>query len=347
MRALVKYAEGKGNIEVRDVEMPKISRPDEVLIKVHACGVCGTDLHILNDEFKSYPPVTLGHEFSGTIVETGSSVTKWHNGDRVVCEPFTGVCFRCETCRRGWIHICEHKRSPGWGINGGFTDYVVVPEFFLHKIPDTVDIVTAALCEPLAIVTHEVLERGEMGPQDFVAIIGAGPIGILAAFAAKENGAGKVAVIGRNSAQALRLPIAEKLGADYIFNSDEVDVAKAISDITGGKGADLVVEAAGTEAAVDLAVSIVKKLGTITAIGIPSSNRISIRWGDLIKKVATIRFNLSSSYTAWDRALSMMANTKRDLAQIITHRSSIEDWKNVFDDLLAGRGVKAMFVPNF
>ena len=346
MRALVKYADGKGNIEVRDVEMPKINRPDEVLIKVHACGVCGTDLHIFNDEFKSYPPVTLGHEFSGTIVETGPSVTKWHQGDRVVCEPFTGVCFRCETCRQGWIHICEHKRSPGWGINGAFTDYVVVPEIFLHKIPGNVDSVTAALCEPLAIVTHEVLERGGVGPQDFVAVLGAGPIGTLAAFAAKENGAGKVAVIGRNADKSLRLPIAKKLCADYVFNSEEDDVAKAISDLTGGKGADLVVEAAGAEAAVDLAVSIVKKLGTITAVGIPSSERISIRWGDLIKKVVTIKFNLSSSYTAWDRALSMMSNTKRDLSQVITHRSSIEDWKQVFDDLFEGNGVKAMFVPD-
>ena len=346
MRALVKYAGGVGNIEVRDVEMPKISKPDEVLIKVHACGVCGTDLHILNDEFTSYPPVTLGHEFSGTIVEAGPDVTKWKAGDRVVCEPFTGVCFRCETCRRGWIHICEHKRSPGWGINGAFTDYVVVPDLFLHRIPDNVDDVIAALCEPLAIVTHEVLERGEMQAQDFVAVIGAGPIGILAAFAAKENGASKVAVIDQSSGLALRLPTAKKLGADYIYNTDEDDVAGIIMDLTGGKGADLVVEASGSQGGIELAARIVKKLGTITAIGIPSKEEVLIRWGDLIKKTATIRFNLSSSYTAWDKALSMMENTQRDLSQVISHHSSIEDWESVFDDLIKGNGVKAMFIPD-
>jgi len=345
MRALVKYAEGKGKIEVRDVEMPKISQPDEVMVKVSACGVCGTDLHILNDEFKSYPPVTMGHEFSGTIAEVGHDVTKWHIGDRVVCEPFTGVCFRCETCRRGWIHICEHKRSPGWGINGAFTDYVVVPDLFLHRIPDKVDDITAALCEPLAIVTHEVLERGEIGPQDFVAVIGAGPIGILAAFAAKENGANKVAAIDQSSGVHLRLPTAQKLGADYVFNVDEEDVAKSILELTGGKGADLVVEASGSQGGIELAAKIVKKLGTITAVGIPSQERVEVRWGDLIKKAATIRFNLSSSYTAWDRALSMMANTKRDLAQAISHRSSIEDWERVFEDLIMGKGVKAVFIP--
>ena len=118
-----------------------------------------------------------------------------------------------------------------------------------------------------------------------------------------------------------------------------------ILDITGGKGADLVVEASGSQGGIDLAVSAVKKLGTITAVGIPSSDRISICWGNLIKKVATIRFNLSSSYTAWDRALSMMSNTKRDLSQVISHRSSIENWKQVFDDLSTGKGVKAMFIP--
>ena len=267
MRALVKYAEGKGNIEVRDVDVPKISKPDEVLIKVFACGICGTDLHILNDEFTSYPPVTLGHEFSGVIVEAGPAVTKWKKGDRVVCEPFTGVCFRCETCRRGWVHICENKRSPGWGINGGLTNYVVVPDIFLHRIPDNVDDVTAALCEPLAIVTHEVLERGEIQPQDFVVVVGAGPIGILSAFAAKESGAGKVVVIDRTSGADLRLPTAKKLGADYIFNCDETDVVKSVFELTNGKGADLVVEASGSAGGIDIACRIVKKLGTITAVG--------------------------------------------------------------------------------
>jgi len=345
MRALVKYADGKGNIEVRDVDIPKISKPDEVLIKVHACGVCGTDLHIMEDEFKSYPPVTLGHEFSGTIVETGNAVMKWKKGDRVVCEPFTGVCFRCETCRRGWVHICEHKRSPGWGINGAFTDYIVVPDIFLHRVPDNVDNITAALCEPLAIVTHEVVERGELGPQDIVVIIGAGPIGILSAFAVKENGASKVIVVDIASGAALRLPTAKKLGADYIYNSDETDVEKAVLELTNGKGADLVVEASGASGGIDLAVRVVKKLGTITAVGIPSRDEVPIRWGVLTKKAATIRFNLSSSYTAWDRALSMMSNTKIDLSQIITHRSSIDDWEQVFNDLIAGKGVKAMFIP--
>jgi L-iditol 2-dehydrogenase len=345
MKALVKFKEGKGNIEVRDVTEPVITRPDEVIIKVAACGVCGTDLHILNDEFTSYPPVTMGHEFSGTIYKKGDAATKWNIGDRVVCEPFTGVCFKCDTCRQGWIEICDEKRSPGWGINGAFADYVVVPDIFLHKVPDNVDMITAALCEPLAIVTHEVLERGPLKAQDFVAVIGAGPIGILAAFAAKENGARKVVVIGRNSDEAIRLPMAKELGADYIFNSEKTKVIDEILALTDNKGVDLVVEASGSEGGANLAVDIVRKLGRITAIGIPANDHISFQWGKCIKKVIDIKFNLSSSVTAWDKALSMMSNTKRDLSKIITHKASIDDWEKVFNDLVTGRGVKAMFVP--
>jgi L-iditol 2-dehydrogenase len=120
---------------VREVPTPPIRDDDWVLIRVKAAGVCGTDLHIWHDQFTYWPPVVLGHEFSGEIVETGPKVRNFKAGDRVVAEPHSLACGLCENCRQGRIQLCEHKRSPGWGIDGAFADYVTMPETLLHRIP--------------------------------------------------------------------------------------------------------------------------------------------------------------------------------------------------------------------
>ena len=345
MRAIVKYAKGPGNIEIREVPKPRITKPDEVLIRINACGVCGTDLHILKNTWKNFPPVTIGHEYSGVIEEVGSAVTKWKVGDRVVAEPHSGYCGVCETCRRGQIQYCQYKRSPGWGIDGAFTDYMLYSSHFLHRIPDEVDDLVAALTEPMAIVLHEAVERGVVEPQDFVAVVGPGPIGILAAFAAKESGASKVAIIGKGKHQQ-RMEIAKQIGADYAINIDEQDPAEAIMELTDGKGADLVVEASGAESGINTAVDIVRRVGRITVIGIPHQERIAFKWSDCVHKVLDIRFNISSSYTSFDRSLSMMANTKYDLHKVITHLEPIDHWEQVFTDMMDGKGIKAMLVPD-
>jgi L-iditol 2-dehydrogenase len=186
MRALVKTAKGPGNIEIRDIEKPEIPEDDWVLIKVKAAGVCGTDLHIWHNQFPYRPPVVLGHEFSGMIVETGKEIEGFKVGDRVVAEPHSMACGKCELCRQGKIQICSDKRSPGRGINGAFAEYIVVPSKLLHKIPEGLSYEMAALAEPMAIAVHQVAERGKINCQDFVAVTGAGPIGILAAFVAKS-----------------------------------------------------------------------------------------------------------------------------------------------------------------
>ena len=126
MKALMKVAKGKGNLEICDILRPKIKNEDDVLIEVTAAGVCGTDIHIWRDEFPYYPPVVMGHEFAGIVRKTGKSVTRFSTGDLVVGEPHTHFCGKCEMCRAGKIQLCAHKRSPGWGIDGAFTDYLVI-----------------------------------------------------------------------------------------------------------------------------------------------------------------------------------------------------------------------------
>ncbi|MDR1507114.1 MAG: alcohol dehydrogenase catalytic domain-containing protein [Treponema sp.] len=345
MRALVKTAKGDGNIEVRDIPVPKIKNDDDVLIRISASGVCGTDIHIYHDEFPYWPPVVLGHEFSGVVVETGGAVAGFKPGDRIVAEPHTRFCGKCGLCRAGYIQLCAEKRSPGWGMDGAFTDYLVMPELFLHHIPDSLDDEVAALTEPAAIVVNGVAERGRVSAGETVAVVGAGPIALLSVVVARAAGAAKVFVLGTDADEAMRFPAAGALGADEIINVTKTDGAARIREATGGIGADLVVEASGSAAGVNSAVGSVRKCGRITVLGLPGAEKIPVLWGEMVKKVLDLSFCFSSSVSSWEKAISVLSSSPHDLGVLVSHRSDIGDWKSVFDDIEAGNAIKALFVP--
>lgn len=346
MRALQKYDRGKGFVGVRDVQKPAIKRDEDVLIKVKAAGICGTDLHIIDDEFTCWPPVTLGHEFAGVVVETGKNVKNVKTGDRVVAEPHAEACMVCELCRRGYWQICPEKRSPGWGQNGAFTDYLTMPAKLLHKIPDNLSFEVGALIEPMAVAVNYVCERVKVMAQETVVVVGAGPIGILCAFAARENGAGKVITLGVGADEALRFPVALELGADRVINVLKEDALAIIADLTDAKMADLVVEASGNEKGIQMAINAVRKLGRLCVVGLTGKPDVRVNWDTAQKKMLDVYFNMSTSYTSWDRAIAIAANTKRDLAKLITRKESIENWEKVFDDLRKGNEIKVLFIPD-
>lgn len=345
MKALRKYAKGKGFIDVQEVAKPVIKRDGDVLIKVKAAGICGTDLHIYDDEFIYYPPVTLGHEFAGVVEDTGKDVKNVKPGDRVVAEPHAEACMVCDICRRGYWQICPEKRSPGWGQDGAFADYLTMPSKLLHKIPDSISDDVAAIIEPLAVAVNYVCERAKVMAQDTVVVVGSGPIGILCAFAAKENGAGKVIMLGHNADEAVRLPVSLELGADIAINVAKKDALGIISDMTDTKMADLVIEASGSEKGIQTAIDAAKKLGRLCVVGVTGKPFVLVNWDTAQKKMLDMFFNFSTNYTSWDRAISMAANTKMDLTRLITHRESIENWEKTFADLRSGRGIKALFIP--
>jgi L-iditol 2-dehydrogenase len=346
MTALVKTAKGKGLIEIREVPVPKISE-DEVLIEVKAAGICGTDLHIYHDEFPYWPPVILGHEFSGLIGAKGKNVDDWQVGDRVVGEPHTLACGKCWLCRTGNRQICPEKRSPGWGIDGCFARYMRYPEpALLHRIPDSLGFEEAALVEPTANVVTDVLERGRVEAADFVAVVGPGPIGLLSAMAAKAGGAGRVIIIGTDADEELRLPTARKLkGIDHVLNVQREDVVKVVLELTGGRGADLVVEASGAAGGIGLGISLLRKLGRLTAIGLTGKPNISFPYDAAMSKAATYIFNLSTSYTSWDRAISLISRKAIEVEPLVTHRGGLEHWKEFFDALENKQGIKGIFIP--
>ena len=346
MKALVKTKKGPGNIEVHDVPIPSIRDENWVLIRVKAAGVCGTDLHIWHDRFTYWPPVVLGHEFAGEIVEIGPKVKNFKVGNRVVAEPHSLACGLCTNCRQGRIQLCDHKRSPGWGIDGAFAGYVTMPEALLHRIPDGMSWEVAALAEPMAITVHQVAERAHIECQDFVVVTGAGPIGILAVLVAKAMGAGKVLITGVDACEAVRFKTARELGADYLVNVQRESMKARMLELSGGRGADLVVETSGAASAIAQSVDLVRKFGRISCIGLSESETASIPWNQAMGKSIDVFFNMSSYYTAWDRALNLMKQHEGLLQKLITHRVPIERWKETFEDLEAERGIKALFLPD-
>jgi len=345
MQALMKTQKGVGFLEIREVDPPKIVKPDDVLIEVKAAGICGTDIHVKHDRFPYWPPVILGHEFSGQVVEVGEEVELVKAGDRVVGEPHTKACGKCYLCRTGNIQICPEKRSIGWGIDGAMAQYIVMPEKLLHRIPEEVTFEQAAAAEPTANVVHDVLERARVEPEDFVVVLGPGPIGLLAAMVARAEGARKVMIVGTPKDEALRLRTAREVGIDCVVNLGEEDPIQKTLDLTAGIGADLVVEASGAEPAISMAVELLRRKGRISVIGMTGRENIQFPWDRAIFKVCDVFFNLSTSYTSWNRALSLIAGGKINIDAVISHREPLANWERTFEDIENLRGLKALLIP--
>ncbi|MFB3827248.1 MAG: zinc-binding dehydrogenase [Bryobacteraceae bacterium] len=344
MLALVKTRKGPGFLELREVPVP-VPGAGEVLIEVNASGICGTDVHVFHDRFPYWPPVILGHEFAGRVVELGPGVQYYKAGDRVVGEPHTQACGQCYLCRTGNIQICPMKRSPGWGIDGAFTRYLKMPERLLHRIPDEMSYDAAAVVEPTANAVHDVIERGGVQAGDFAVVLGPGPIGLLAALAARAAGARQVVIVGTPADEPIRLPKARALGFDAVLSTGRDNPTDAVRDLTGGIGADIVIEASGAPAAIAGTVDLVRKKGRICAIGLTGRDGIDFPWDKAAFKVCDVVFNLSTGYTSWDRTIHLIARGLIPAGEIISHRMPLAEWRRGFDEIEAQRALKVLLIP--
>ncbi len=344
MQALVKTRKGVGFLEL--MEMPE-PRPGsgEVLIEVKAAGICGSDLHVKHDRFPYWPPVILGHEFSGVIVELGPDCRCYRTGERVVGEPHTRHCGVCYLCRTGNIQICPEKRSPGWGIHGCMTRYLVMPEKLLHRIPDSMDYDTAAIVEPTANTVHDVIERAGIVAGDFVVVIGPGPIGLLAGLTARTAGARHVVMAGAAADEGLRLDKARELGFETVLNVSRDNLAEAVKTLTGGIGADLVIECSGAPAAIAGTVELARKKGKICAIGLTGGRTVDFPWEKAAFKALDVVFCMSTSYTSWNRAIDLIGSGLLPAQKVITHRLPLAEWEKAFSELEAQKALKVILHP--
>ncbi len=341
MKALVKTQKGKGYLELKEVPVPDIG-DGEVLIKVDAAGICGTDFHIYQDEFPYWPPVILGHEFSGTIAAVGNNVADWKDGDLVVGEPHTLACGKCYLCRTGNPQICASKRSPGWGIDGAFAEYMRWPDpNLLHRLPQKLDLEAAVLCEPLANVVSDVALNNVITLGDTVVVAGVGPIGIMAAVVARHAGAGQVILVGRNQS---KMDIARTISSiDQVVDLKTYDVVEMVLKVTHGRGADVFIDASGSSQLLSIGAEFIRKLGTFVGIGFPDQKTIDFPYRQLMMKGVKFIFNISTKYETWDRSLMLLESGVIPHEKIITGRREIDAWKEVFEDPHGRESLKSIF----
>jgi len=344
MHALVKTAPGVGNLELQDVSIPQ-NNPDEVLIRVKACGICGSDLKIQDEQHPNTPPVIIGHEFAGEIVEIGEHITGWKVGDRVVSEQHFKACGHCRQCLTGNAFACSSKRAPGYYSDGAFAEFIKVPAWLLHRIPDSLSFVEAAFSEPAAVAAHGMLDRTGILPEDVVLILGCGPIGLVAAKMAQIDGASEIIITGIDRDEGARLPKARELGIGHVVNVQKTDLAGLVNDLTDGEGVDVAIELSGAPIAIAQAFTLARRLGRVGIIGQPSSDEIKIPYRQALFRALTVTFSYSSKFTSWERVLSLFERGAIRPAQFITHVLPLEEWERGFDLSRSGEAVKVVLEP--
>ncbi len=310
------------NIVVEDISEPELNDNDQVLIKVKYAGICGTDVHVYQGHHPAAkPPVVLGHEFSGEIVEIRTNrETDLKVGDNVVGQPFTS-CEMCEICGKGMDNVCGDLKIYGVHTNGCFAEYIKVPLRKVFKLSSNVDLRLAALVEPIAVALHDIRKSNLLiGQTAFV--IGGGPIGILIAILARLNGASKIALSEVNEN---RIKFIKELGFD-VFNPLNEDVEVKALEMTDKKGFDAVYEVSGSAPGAKLMTDITKTGGKIIIVGVPTGN-YPVDTRTIFSRELNVKGVRIHSLENFKAAVSIVESgqVNDDLMKIITDEYSIDD----------------------
>ena len=340
MKVAVMNGIGKMGFTERDIPQPK---PDEVLVKLEYVGICGSDLHYYESgrigDYIVEPPFVLGHEPGGTVVEVGSAVTHLKVGDRVALEPGK-TCGHCEFCRTGRYNLCPDVvffATPP--VDGVFQEYVAHEAGLCFKLPDNVSTLEGALIEPLAVGFHAANQGGAEAGQ--VAVVsGAGCIGLVSMMALKAKGVSRVYVI---DIMRKRLDKALELGASGVINAAETDPVEAVKELTGGRGCDLFIETAGTEATTRQAIQIAKKGSTIVLVGYSKSGEMTLPMSLALDKELTFKTVFRYRHI-YPMAIEAVAEGKVDLKGVVTDIFDFDDIQNAMDKSVSNKAdiVKAV-----
>lgn len=342
MKALVKSKKGAGHLELRDVSEPECGL-DQVKIEVKAAGICGTDLHIYRGEFKYYPPVILGHEFSGVIVEVGPKAHKYKKGDRVTVLPSAAVtCGSCRFCKGGYYCFCPTRRGMGHGVNGAFTKFCVVPETIVYRLPNNVDFASGSLSEPLACCV-QATELAEIHVGDTVVISGPGIIGLLSMQLAKLEGA-RVVVLG-TSLDKDRLILAKELGADIIVNVEEKNAEGIIKELTQGRGADIMLECAGTASSIKQSLDLLRPMGRYIQVGLTGKS-VLVNFDQIVNKGLQLVGSYGHTWLSWERSLELLVQKKINLKALISDKLPLSEWKQAFKKIEERKSLKIILYPD-
>jgi threonine 3-dehydrogenase len=287
--------------------------------------------------------MTIGHEFCGEVVKIGKDVHTIQVGDRIAAESHI-PCQKCHLCKTGRMHICENMQIYGIQTrHGAFAEYAPIPESIAYKLPDSISDEEGALFEPFGVAMHAI-ERAQLQLGDAVLVLGAGPIGIFCAQLARLSGATPLIV---SEMKDTRLRMVESLNvADVIVNSAKEDVAKKVMETTGGRGPDVVIEAAGSSVTVKQAFEMLGKNGRLVLMGLPTKTTDIDTTRDITYKEADVRGTTGRlMYQTWDRMSRIIAYKRIDLKRVITHRFPLVEIEAGFKSIIEGKACKVIILP--
>jgi threonine 3-dehydrogenase len=341
MRALAKTRPGPG-VELVQRPIPTPG-PGEVLLKMEAASICGTDIHLFKwDPWAAEllkPPITLGHELAGRVVAMGEDVTRVREGDLVGVESHI-VDWTCAQCRAGQMHLCRNLRVFGAHVDGGFAEYVVVPQANAIE-SNGLEPAVVALQEPMGNAVHAAFVEPIEGRS--VAVTGCGPIGLLSVAIAKASGA---TLVVATDVEQYRLEIARQMGADLALDARDPETVARVEEATGGDGVDVVLEMSGSQPALEQALEFVTRGGRISLLGIFASP-VEVHLSDLVIQKGLRLYGVYGRriYETWERTQALLRSGAVDPTPLITHRFDLADWEQAFDLVASRHAGKVVLLP--
>ena len=326
-----------GKYAVVDRPVPTIKNDHEILVKIDACSICGTDMQILKNPpgIDAAQGAIIGHEMVGTIVEVGAGVKNFKPGDRITADNNI-PCGQCYYCKTGHANMCQNMFCLGIDADGFFAQYAIVPDSVAVKIDPNLPLDTAIFTEPLNCVMSG-MDKLRLLPGETAVVIGAGPIGLYYIQLLKLNGAGKVIAVELSD---FRKEYAKKLGADVVISPSEAD---KIMEVTKGLGADVVIDAVGC--CVNDAINWVRSSGRILLFGLNFAATENICQGYITRKDLTVMGCFIGTYT-WNKTVQLLENVPMKLEEMITHRISLEEFEIGYEAMKNGTALEVVIYPN-
>jgi len=338
MRAAVWY--GKKDIRIEDVSRPTVG-PGEVLIKVKAAGLCGTELHAYEGvSRRRRPPLIMGHEFAGVVEEVGTGARGVAIGDRVAVNPAV-PCGACDECQSGRPNICRVRQHVGVDFPGAFAEYAKVPDRVCFKIPDEIPFKEATLAEPLSIGTHTAA-LAEATDKDILLILGSGPIGLSCLIALRDTA--KMTIVADTLDS--RLKFAKMLGADVTIDASRTDIASEVRYLTSGKCADIAIEAVGLEKTVGQSIASVGNAGRVVIVGLlDETARINLL--DIVLRQIELKGSYGRTNEEFLRALGLLKRDLHNIGRLITHTYSLDQVSEAFETMSRDKrtAMKIVVIP--
>ena len=339
MRAIVQTDPESVALQNRDEPEPN---DNEVLVRVHTAGICGSDAHAYKYEggYEWIPiPRIMGHEYSGTVIETGDAVDTYHPGDKVVEEPIHD-CGECYQCKNGQPNVCQNFSITGMHRDGAYADRTVVKPEHLHEVPESVPLEHAAITEPISIATRAVLTQSEVTPGDNVLVEGPGPIGTLCAIVADSVGA-SVLVSGLEKDQRVRLPLIDEMGISTV-NIQTEDMADVRDTFTDGQAFDVVFDTTGHHTGIEMAVEHVRKGGQVVSVGLPGDPS-EVSMTPIVRGEIDLNSSYGSTWRNFEQALRLMENGAIDPSTVLDFSYSISEPTEAFTSFLDSETLKPVF----